>query len=71
MLYDTIYDFFLGIFNSSNISGYATDIMGISTTMPVWLSHTATITTLVLLVIFLGLVVRWIFRVFAGVIKAF
>lgn len=71
MLYDTIYNYFLGLFNSTSLAQYESEIMGVSTTLPSWLSHTITIVVLVLLVVFLGLVVRYIFRVFSGVIHRF
>lgn len=71
MLYDTIYDYFYGLFNSSKLSGYTLNIMSVDTNLAQWLSHTITITTLILLVVFLALVVRYIFRVFSGVIHRF
>ena len=69
MLYDTIYDFFYGIFNSSKISNYSLEIMSQNTSLASWLSHTATIVLLVLGILWLILVIRWVFRVFAGLIK--
>lgn len=69
MLYDTIYDFFLGVFDSDYISDYSTSIMGVNTSLASWLSHTATIALLILGIIWLILVVRWIFRVCSGLLK--
>lgn len=69
MLYDIIYDFFFDLFNSNNLNVYEMDIMNVSTTFPSWLAHTATIVLMGLGVLWLILVVRWIFRVFAGLIK--
>ena len=68
MLYDTIYDFFYDLFNSTNISSYSATIMGVSTTLPSWLANTTTIILLGLGVFWLILVIRWIFRVFSGLI---
>lgn len=69
MLYDTIYDFFYGLFNTNYLSGYSSSIMGVDTSLASWLSHTFTIALMVLGVIVLLLFVRWIFRVFAGLIR--
>ena len=69
MLYDTIYDFFYGVFNSNYLAGYTSTIMGVSTSLASWLSHTATIVLLALGILWLILVIRWIFRVFSGLIK--
>lgn len=70
MLYETIYDFFYdNVFGSTYITSYESTIMGVSTDFASWLSHTCTIILLGLGVLWLILVVRWIFRVFAGLIK--
>lgn len=69
MLYDSVYDFFYGIFNSTTMSGYSSVIMGVDTSLAVWLSHTATITCMILFIVWMILVIRWIFRVFSGLIK--
>ena len=66
MLYDTIYDFFLdNIFTNVQIGGISTTL-GLSYNE--WFSHTCTIVLMVLGVVFLVLVVRWIFKLFAGLI---
>lgn len=69
MLYDIIYDYFYGLFNSTNISGYHTTIMSVDTTLAQWLGHTTTIIVMALLITFMFLVVRWCFRVFSGLFK--
>lgn len=70
MLYDTIYNFFLdNVFGSTLLNGYSSSIMGVSTSLASWLSHTCTLILLALGVLWLILVVRWIFRVCAGLLK--
>lgn len=69
MLYNIIYDFFYGQFNSEYIENYSMTIMGETTSLASWLSNTATITLMVLGIVWLIMVVVWIFRVFAGLIK--
>lgn len=66
MIYDYIYDFYLGLFNSQYLQGYSATIMGQNTSLPMWLSHTASIISLCLLLALLFLIIRWAFRVFAG-----
>lgn len=69
MLYDTIYDFFYGIFNTTKLAGYSMEIMSVDTTFVSWLSHSVTIILLGLGILWLILVIRWIFRVCAGLLK--
>lgn len=61
MLYDTIYDFFYGIFNTTKLAGYSMEIMSVDTTFVSWLSHSVTIILLGLGILWLILVIRWIF----------
>lgn len=70
MLYETIYDFFYNeVFNTSYLSGYHMTIMSVDTTIAEYLSHSVTIVLLGLGVFWLILVVRWIFRVCAGLVN--
>jgi len=69
MLYDTIYEFFLSVFDSDYIENYSSTIMGVNTTLAQWLSHSATIVLLVLGIVWLILVIRWIFKVCSGLLK--
>lgn len=71
MLFDIIYDYFYSLFNSTRISGYSVEIMSQSTSMAQWLAVTATIAVMVILIIIMCLVVRWVFRVCAGLVRAF
>ncbi len=71
MLYDIIYDFLLNNFFSSNntsLSNYSTSFFNTTITLDVWLSHTFTIITLALLFIVAVLIIKWLFKVFAGLI---
>lgn len=66
-LYDLIYDYFINhIWNSANLTAITHDISGVNMSMDVWLSHTSTIITLVLLVVVLGVFVKWLFGIFAN-----
>lgn len=70
MLYDIIYDFFYSnLFTSSALAQYESEILGVTTNLNEYLSHTATLTILILGIVILLLLVRWCFRVFAGLIK--
>ena len=70
MLYETIYDFFYNeVFNTSYLSGYHMTILSVDTTIAEYLSHSVTIVLLGLGVFWLILVVRWIFRVCAGLVN--
>lgn len=71
MIYDYIYDFYYGLFNSNLVSGYHMTILSQDTTLAVWLSHTGTIVSMVLLLTLLFIVIRWVFRVFAGLWNRF
>ena len=69
MLYNIIYEFLLSQLNSDYLSNFTATILGNSITLAEWLSHTITITLMILGVVWLLFFVRWIFRVFAGLIK--
>ena len=70
MLYDLIYDFFIdNLFTSSALAQYESEILGVSTNLNEYLSHTATITILIVGVVILLALVRWVFRVFSGLLK--
>lgn len=65
MLFEYIRDY---IFNDNSLSAYETTIMGVSTDLSVWLSHTATI---VLMVLFLACLISflvWLFKFVSGLI---
>lgn len=68
MLYDIIYDFFANnVFTSTDLASINAGSLTLN--MNEWLCHTATLSILVLGVVVLMLVVRWIFRVMAGLIR--
>lgn len=67
-LYDIIYNWFASyVFATANTLPAYT-IGGTEVTQVQWLSHTATIVVLVFLCLFLFLAVKWLFRLFAGLI---
>lgn len=66
-LYDLVYNFILTqIFNSTTLSSYESTIMGVSTNLNVWLSHTATISFFIVLLVCIFIFLRWLFRVVSG-----
>lgn len=71
MIYDYIYDFYYGLFSSNYLSGYQTNILGVDTTLSTWISHTATIISMSLLLALLFYIVKWVFKVFAGLWNRF
>lgn len=68
-IYNTIYEFFYDLFDNEKTSSYCLNIMGVTTNLGSWLAHTVTIVLLLLGVLWLILVIRWIFRVFSGLVK--
>lgn len=78
MLYEIIYEFFkINIFPNGSSSAsplrqlqnMSFDVGGVALNMSEWICHTITISTILLGVVVLYLIVRWIFRVFAGLIR--
>ena len=67
-LYGTIYNFFFDLFDNEDISSYHLTIMSVDTTLSSWLAHTVTILLLALGILWLILVIRWCFRVGAGLL---
>ena len=66
-MYDILYDFIINnIFNSTALSSYTSEIMGVSTNMNVWLSHTLTIILMCLFVFALYLFGKFLFKVVSG-----
>lgn len=71
MIYNYIYDFYLSLFDTTYLTGYHSTILGVDTTLPVWLSHTATIVSMALLLTLLFMIVKWVFKIFAGLWNRF
>lgn len=68
MLYDIVYNFFIDyVFTNTTLSSINYESLALN--LNEWLSHTCTLILMLLGVIWLILVVRWIFRVFAGLIS--
>lgn len=66
-MYDIFYDFISTyLFNSTDLSSASTQVLGMSMSMNEWLSHTTTIVCIGLIVMFLVLLVRWLFRLVSG-----
>ena len=66
-MYDLVYQFILTqIFNSTTLNAYSSTIMGVSTNLNVWLSHTATIIFFGVLLVCVWIFLKWLFRVVSG-----
>ena len=66
-MYDLVYQFILTqIFNSTTLSSYSSTILGVSTNMNVWLSHTFTILFFTVLLVCVWVFLKWLFRVVSG-----
>ena len=68
-VYDTIYDFYLGLFDNSALSSYQTTLLGVNTNLEQWLCIVLSIITLSLMVSFLIKCVVWLFKLFGGLFK--
>lgn len=64
-MYQIIYDWVASLYGT-NLNSYTYTIMGVSTTMSEWLSHTTTIAILILLLVAFGSLVVWLFKLFAN-----
>lgn len=66
-MYDLVYQFILdNIFNSTTLNAYSSTILGVNTNLNVWLSHTATIIFMSVLLVLAYVFLRWLFRVVSG-----
>lgn len=65
-MYDLIYSYiYQNLFNSTSLSGLTFDISNMTLNANEWLSHTATIICLCVLICVLVCFVKWIFNIFA------
>ena len=63
LIYQFIHDY---LFNDSNLENYTQTIMGVNTDMSVWLSHSLTIISMILIFVFLVIFIKWIFKLVSG-----
>ena len=71
LIYDIIYDFLIdNVFASTTLDNYELSIMGVTTNMNQWLAHTVSIVAIILMVVWLVIVLKWIFRVFSSVFRS-
>lgn len=71
MIYNYIYEFFFGLFNSDYLNGYETFILGVNTSLASWISHTATFISMALLLALLFYIVKWVLKCFVGLWNRF
>lgn len=68
-MYDIIYDFIHdNLLTSLDLSTYSMSVMGVNTSFDVWLSHTLSIISIVLLFIVAVLFTKWIFKLASGLL---
>lgn len=63
LIYQFIHDY---LFDDLGLQGYSQQIMGVNTDMSVWLSHSLTIISMVLIFVFLVIFIKWIFKLVSG-----
>lgn len=68
-MFDIFYNWFYEFFSSTNINSLSFDFMGNVINLTTWLSITATIISLILILFLLFNVVKWIFSIFANTIN--
>lgn len=66
-MYDIIYQFIYGsIFNSTSLNSFEFTIGTQTIDLNVWLSHTFTIISMIILLVCAFVFLRWLFRVVSG-----
>lgn len=66
-MYQIIYDFiYTYLFATSDLDNYSDTILGVSTNMAEWLSHSLTIISIVLIFVFLIIFIKWLFKLVSG-----
>lgn len=69
-MYDYIYQFILdNLFNSNGLAVYEVSIMGITTNMNVWLSHTLSIIAIILIYIIAVLLIKGMFKLVVNLFR--
>lgn len=63
LIYGYIYQY---LFNDSDLQAYSQSVLGVDTNMAQWLSHTLTITSMILIFVFLIIFIKWIFKLVSG-----
>jgi len=69
-MYDIIYDFILNhLLNTQLLDNYTSNVLGQTMSLNVWLAHSLSIISIVLLFILAVCVTRWFFRLGAGLFR--
>lgn len=63
LIYQFIHDY---LFNDVALESYSKTILGVNTDLSVWLSHSLTIISMVLIFTFLVIFIKWIFKLVSG-----
>lgn len=70
-MYDLIYNFIVdNLLSNTQLTAMHYEVLGVDLSLQSYLGHTATIIIIGIIIVALGLFVRWIFRVFAGLFRA-
>lgn len=65
-MYTLIYDFILQHLFNGALSNYSMEIMNVNTNMNVWLAHSLTIVSMILIFVVLVIFLKWLFRLASG-----
>ena len=66
-MYDIIYQYiYTYLFSGGGLDNYSTELLGVTTTMSEWCSHTLSIIAIVLIYIFLVIFLKWLFKLVSG-----
>lgn len=66
-MYHIIYDFiYTYLFSGGELDNYSTQLLGVTTTMSEWCSHTLSIIAVVLIYVFLVIFLKWLFKLVGG-----
>ena len=66
-MYQLIYDFIsTHLFNGTALDNMTSEVLGQTISLNEWLCHLMSVTSIVLIFIFLVLFIKWIFRVVSG-----
>lgn len=68
-MYNLIYDFIYDNLLVGYLDNYTSEIMGVSTNFSEWLAHCLTITSIVLIFVFLVLFIKWTFKLVSGLLR--
>ena len=70
MMYSLFFDWYYNtIFDDVNLKGFTSSVFNESIDFAEWLSHTASIISMIMFVVIMFLFIRWLFRLFGGLLS--